>query len=288
MNNTKYRVQNVYAVIVTYNHDNIFLSKMINNLTYCNVKIVFVNNSDKKINCNASDYYEIKNKFNYGLAKALNQGIQYCLAKNPKLIILFDQDSLISRSNLDLLIETSSEIFKQKKIAATGPSFIEQNTNKIHGFANYNIFQISARRSFAKITDALYLITSGTVLNPLYLNKIGLMNEKLFIDYIDVEWGFRARSLGYSLLGLNDILMLHSVGDKNFSFLFYKVPVHSSLRLYYQTRNSFYLYKRKYMPMRWKFADFIYFIKRSFLYVIIKPKNIKVIYKAIIDGIKIK
>lgn len=274
-----------FAVIVTYNHDNDILDKLLNCLYQEKIHIVIVKNSKQKITFNNTIFSVIENDDNYGLAYALNQGISLCVNQNPKLIILFDQDSYINNDDINILTCRAKEIFQYNKVAAIGPSFTELNTNRSHGFANYKGIGIVDRKTNNKVSDALYLITSGTVLNPLCLEEVGLMNEKLFIDYIDIEWGLRAKSKGYSIKGFQDVKLMHQVGDRKISCLFYNVPLHSSIRLYYQTRNSVYLYKKKYMPLRWKVADIIYFFKRSLLYLYVDFKNYKIILKGIVDGI---
>ncbi len=276
----------LFAVIVTYHHDDDMLGKLLISLDKASYNVIIIKNSDEKIESNSVYCTQIQNSKNVGLAKALNQGIEKAMEFNPKLILLFDQDSFIKPDQLHILADEAIKIFRKSKVAAVGPSFSENNVNITHGFAHYSGLIVSAKRLNVKSCDSLYLITSGTVLNPLYLGEIGLMNENLFIDYIDIEWGMRARSLGYRLVGLNEVHMEHLVGDAMFSFLWYKVPLHSTTRLYYQTRNSIFLYKMKHLPLRWKIADFIYFIKRSILYLIVNIKNINVISKAILDGVR--
>jgi rhamnosyltransferase len=276
----------LFAIVVTYNHNDIILSKLLLSLNMASFNIIIVNNSHKKIIVNFNIFSHINNNNNFGLAKAINQGIEKAMIHNPKLIMLFDQDSFILDDQLKLMANEAINIFNNSNVAAIGPSFIEKNVFIVHGFANYNGLIVSAKPSNEIYVDALYLITSGTVINPMFLNKIGLMNENLFIDYVDIEWGLRARSHGYKLLGLNNFKMQHLVGDKAFSFLWFKIPLHSNFRLYYQTRNSILLYKMKHIPFRWKIADLIYFTKRSAIYLIVDYKNIKVIYRAFKDGIK--
>ncbi|WP_071467524.1 glycosyltransferase [Polynucleobacter asymbioticus] len=281
--------KNIFAVIVTFNQDNNLLSELISNLIRCDINLIVVKNSEHKINVVSTNVYEIQNSYNIGLSAALNLGIKYCLKNNAEMIFLFDQDSRIDISSISSLIFEAEKLFNfENNIAAIGPSFVELNTNKIHGFARLKFLKVSSHRSRVNYNEALYLITSGSVLNPKALIQVGLMDENLFIDYIDVDWGMRARNFGYKLIGINSIVMNHMVGDNSINFLGRAVPVHSKFRLYYQTRNSIYMYKKSNVLIIWKISDFIYFLKRSFLYIFIDYKNLKIITKAIIDGLKMK
>lgn len=280
--------EKVYAVIVTYNPDEAILAKLVNSLEKCNINIIIVNNSEKNNEIYSNNFIEIKNTYNIGLSKALNCGIKHALANFADFIILFDQDSFISDDNLSKLVWNAKNIFKGSNVAAVGPTFLEQNTNKLHGFAHYKGIKVSsARLSNREKNIALYLITSGTVINPLLIESIGLMDEALFIDYIDIEWGLRANSLGYKIIGLNEVIMMHRVGDSQYNMCGYNVPIHSSMRLYYQSKNAIYLYRKENIPLRWKIIDGIYFMKRSILYLIIDIRNFKIILNGIKDGFKL-
>ena len=278
-----------HAIVVTYQQNQKILNRLIANLFKSGFEITLINNGTKKIVVKNSALTVIKNDNNIGLSKALNQGINIAILSSPIGIALFDQDSSISIDCLNKLkIEAACLFSKEKNVAAVGPSFFEKNSNILHGFARLKFLKISFKMTHQNYNEALFLITSGSVLNPSYLSIIGLMDENLFIDYIDTEWGLRARSLGFRLIGLNEVKMNHTVGDKYISIFGKRIPIHSNTRLYYQTRNSIYMYKLKLVPIQWKVADFIYFIKRSTLYILIDFRSIKTLIKGIIDGLALK
>ena len=278
--------KNIYAVIVAFNHDDYIINILIKNLLICGVNILIVNNSNKSIKYHDPRIDIIFNKENLGLSKALNIGINYCLEFSPELILLFDQDSCINELNLNKLINEASFNFKNNDVAAIGPSFHEEITGKLYGFPHYKFLKISSsREKNIKYSNPLYLITSGTVLNPRFIRQIGLMDEKFFIDYIDIEWGLRAKHLGYRLIGLNEVFMNHIVGEKYIKILFYSLSYHNSTRLYYQIKNSLLITSFTHIPIRWKIANGILTVKRIIFYTIINKSNFKVILKAIKDGI---
>lgn len=277
----------IYVVIPLFNHNEIHVINFLSEIVSAGFLPIVVNNNVSQLSFAAA--VTINNYFNCGIAKALNQGVKYALEKNADQIILFDQDSFLCAEELNVLSGSASILFaNDEKIAAAGPMFFEKNSNQLHGFAQYGLFKIKKVVTKTPAVTCVYLITSGTVLHPKCLENVGLMDESLFIDYVDVEWCLRATSLGYKIYGMPNVLLNHEVGYFKRRFLCYQVPYHSQFRLYYQTRNSILMYMRGYIPARWKFCDIIYFFKRSFFYIYIDRDSVKTIFKAISDAIKSK
>jgi rhamnosyltransferase len=88
----------------------------------------------------------------------------------------------------------------------------------------------------------------------------------MFIDYVDIEWGLRARRCGYRSYGVCAAAMTHSIGDSPITLLGKRYLVHSPLRHYYHFRNAAWLYKQKYVPLQWKLADGLRLATRYLFY----------------------
>ena len=41
------------------------------------------------------------------------------------------------------------------------------------------------------------------------------MKESYFIDNIDLEWCFRAKSKGYELIGTDEAVLYHAIGERS-------------------------------------------------------------------------
>ena len=65
------------------------------------------------------------------------------------------------------------------------------------------------------MTESDHLISSGSLIRLDVFDKVGLMLEELFIDFVDIEWGMRAKKNGYICYIANNVLMKHSIGDKS-------------------------------------------------------------------------
>ena len=113
--------------------------------------------------------------------------------------------------------------------------------------------------------------------------KIGFFDENLFIDLVDTEWCYRAKSMGYNCVSINKVIIKQHLGDRSVKFLNYTKPIHSPLRMYYFFRNSIYLYKFKYFSINWCVVDFVRNTLR-FLFYMLAVKDRPIYFKYIIKG----
>jgi rhamnosyltransferase len=103
-----------------------------------------------------------------------------------------------------------------------------------------------------------FLIASGSLIPTESLETLGGMEERLFIDYVDLEWCFRASAAGFGLYGAPAAELRHRQGDAVVRLRWLggrTVVCHSPLRLYYTIRNRLALYCRSYVPKRWIVKD---------------------------------
>jgi rhamnosyltransferase len=99
--------------------------------------------------------------------------------------------------------------------------------------------------------DIDYLITSGSVVNLTLFDEIGGFDEALFIDEVDLEYCYRAKTKGYKIIKFTHIFLQHSLGKISYfrslkSGKLTPRTLHSPLRVYYMLRN--YLYVAKLYP----------------------------------------
>ena len=133
------------------------------------------------------------------------------------------------------------------------------------------------------------LISSGTLVSIDAFDKIGRFDETLFIDNVDLEWCCRARARGFLLFGVCDAQLDHRLGDqRRVVFDRLVLVVHSPLRMYYQTRNRILLYRRGYMPLKWKLKDNLRMVARFaaiMLFVAPRLEYLRMTALAIRDGV---
>jgi rhamnosyltransferase len=214
-------------------------------------------------------------KKNVGLAAALNKGIQKAFNLGAKWVYLSDQDSVLSSDFKNLAIKHSQLIPKNYKVATIGPSYFNEVTKKDGRIVQSRFLRSkhdkSSGNKFYIETDSL--ITSGSFISKISLDHSGLMDERFFIDLIDIEWGLRARSKGYSIFMLTQLKLSHRLGVFGQNFFWTIFPIHPPLRIYYYFRNSIYLYKQDYISFSWKFNHGLKNIFRFLFYIVlVKPR----------------
>jgi rhamnosyltransferase len=231
---------------------------------------------------------------NLGLSTALNNALTLLADKGIEFALLLDQDSLPEPDMVRILLRGfASSSAVRRPVAAVGPAI----RDVLHDNAEYFVrLGLPANRRIRSAADAGteffevdFLITSGTLLHVPALADVGLMDESLFIDSIDFDWSFHARSRGYALLATFSAAMRHRRGDE-----IRRAPgglsirVHSASRLYFMHRNRLRLYTRNYVPLAWKIHDFGRMLVKMGLLVVFVPNrfaNLRAISRGIRDGL---
>ncbi len=195
---------------------------------------------------------------NTGIAAAQNIGIARAREMAGDYVLLSDQDSVPGRSMVATL---AAAIENQQnegiKVACAGPRYIDMRQENPPPFIRVRGLRLErcSCQTEETVVPVDYLIASGCLIPMPVLDRIGGMREDLFIDYVDIEWGLRARKSGYQSIGVCAAGMAHSLGDSPIALFGRKFPMHSPLRHYYHFRNAILLYKESWVPLNWKCVD---------------------------------
>lgn len=273
------KLHKIAAVVVTYNPGERFNQLLSALVHQVDITYVVDNGSDEPLQLpdpQIQNTHSILLDKNYGIAKAQNVGITAAIEENAEFILLLDHDSIPSQNMVERLMrEMLGLLASGKPVAAIGPRYVDKRQNNPPPFVS--IQGLSVKRLSCElgvsVVPVSYLIASGSLIPVETLQKVGLMREELFVDYVDIEWGMRAAEIGYQSYGVCDAYMDHDLGDKPINFLGKKIPLHSPLRHYYLFRNAIYLYKSSYLPWTWKVGDFYrLLLKYGFYTIFAKPR----------------
>lgn len=238
-------MDDTYLIIVLYNPTEeckLYWREKSDEIGNC----IFVDNSsnpDEVFFSSFSDYIPLYE--NKGIAAAQNIGIKRAKDKNAVCVIFFDQDSKISKKLcLQLREEFKNLIIREGiRCGALGPSVINIETGE-----KYKGSEIIDGTPVETST----IISSGTITSLDVLDRVGLMNERLFIDLVDHEWCWRAKNKGYAIFRSTRAVLKHHVG-LNTKYLFGNYMIVSAPeRYYYQYRNTLWLLKTSLPPIVWK------------------------------------
>jgi rhamnosyltransferase len=271
------------AVIVTYRPDEAVFFRLLERL-HDQVQLVCIvdNGSDSRFLTAlsarlAGHEHLLPLGANLGIAEAQNRGIALAKQLGATHVILFDHDSSPA---LDMVSRLSGELFRLEakgfRVASIGPRYLDERQDNPPPFIRVKGLRLT-RCLVAEDGDSVevnYLIASGCLIPVDVLNEVGGMNSDLFIDYVDIEWGQRARAKGYRNFGCFSALMQHSLGDEPIFFLKEAYPVRSPLRHYYMFRNAVLLYRMRHIPFDWKLADgFRLWLKFVFYCLFASPRR---------------
>jgi rhamnosyltransferase len=229
---------------------------------------------------------------NLGIAQAQNIGITEALADGVSRVVLFDQDSNPGGGMIDALIQGESELITRgMSFAAVGPAFIESETGKVSPAVRYTFRGLQTVPIDSKSVvpvESHFLISSGTLIRRSALEKVGLMNAELFIDWVDNEWCLRARQMRMFCYIIPNAKMHHKVGDGVKIILGKTIHLHTETRNYFLLRNAVFLMRSKSMGWRWKVS----FLPRMPIYILLYPLLAKhkarcllMIIRGLLDGL---
>lgn len=197
---------------------------------------------------------------NRGVASGFNIGIRESRAWGADFVLLLDHDSIPSSDMVTRLVAgyRSAAATSLLPIAAVGPSIVDARDDREYPFIRLGwLRNVHLRCTQGEgLVPCDFLISSGALLAVDHVPAIGEFDDSLFIDSVDFEWCCRARSLGFALVGVCAARLDHWLGDERRQVVGdTALVVHSPQRLYYMTRNRLLLYRRTYVPLKWKAKD---------------------------------
>ncbi|MGN0862333.1 MAG: glycosyltransferase family 2 protein, partial [Stenotrophomonas koreensis] len=199
---------------------------------------------------------------NLGVASAINQAAAHARGNGYKQLLVLDQDSLLAD---DMVVHLQHALSAPgagtgRPVAAVGPVFVDRRTGEVAPFVRIGpLLNRKLAVAPGEQVECDFLISSGTLVPLSVLERVGGMDESLFIDNVDLEWSFRARHQGYRLLGVGNARMVHAIGDRVYPVTLFgrrlSFSLHGPVRLYYMTRNRLLLYVRPQTPWAWISQD---------------------------------
>lgn len=290
--------EKICAVIITYFPELNSLRKLLQRLRGQVSQVVIVDNSNQGYSEDAFVDFEafvivIHNHGNDGIATAQNQGIIWAKKHFFTHVLLLDQDSLPETHMVRELLRLEKRKLAQGiPVAAVGPNVLDRLTHIAEPLVQIKKLWVEKKYcdKVATCRKVDYLISSGCLIRFEALAAIGLMDERFFIDLVDVEWSLRSRKEGFHLYVACLAELYHTIGIKKKVFRRQKITSHQPERLYYQYRNFLILARRtKVSPFGWfSYHFFRYLLPRLLVFCLFvgpRLKNTNMIARGLYDGI---
>tara|TARA_B110000977_G_scaffold24253_1_gene29509 strand:+ start:103 stop:1014 length:912 start_codon:yes stop_codon:yes gene_type:complete len=273
--------------------------------TYKNKIIFFVDNGSKdgsgdKIALEFPDINYIQNEINEGFTGANNIALKVILKQNFDYVLLLNNDTEV-KPNFLTHLEASMNF--DENLAATQPlilDFPNKNTIWNAGGSFNSFFGLSKTRFKGMIYKPKLKIDTSTewisgcciLVKIAVIHEVGLLDNRFFAYFEDVDWSIRMTNLGYKLgVVPKSIIYHHSSGSSKKNNTSNEGNL-SPYAHYLNVRNHIYLIKKHTFFFN-SIGSLIYQILKitSYsIYFILRFRfgKFKMVWRGVSDGIKIK
>lgn len=239
-------VTNVLAIVVTYNSDIDRLKACLCSLKAQSQIIVIDNSISKekqrqiKAICNNLKTSHVCLGKNVGIAAAQNIGIRWAQEHLFSDLILADDDSQFPDNFVASLCEIRASLNWPKVVISA--QICDSTGRPLVNRLNWRFSKVGPVRQVREMTS------SGTLIPVQIFEYVGPFDERLFIDCVDYEWGWRAIRHGVKIYEAQQVKLNHVLGEYRVLGMAVPAPV----RHYYQVRNVFRLAFGPKAPLLWR------------------------------------
>lgn len=193
---------------------------------------------------NDSKVKVVLNKENLGIAWSCNFAAKFMLKNDFEWLLTLDQDSLPNDNYVSQMLQISKQInqtFSQnnfqndRKIGLICPTYFYESTCVLQR-------QNKEKSDFYQIQIGM---SSGSFINRRVFEKDVFCEEKLFVDYFDLEFHLALQNSGFEIFEASKIILNHKLGSICKKTIFGKtfIPTnYPAFRRYYQARNRIFVY----------------------------------------------
>ena len=232
----------------------------LNSLTASGIKVVLIDNTPGAENQFIEDpsIHHIRLGRNTGLAHALNVGLSMAKALGLGRLILLDQDSRLTSGIAQVLLDHIA----RTPLTIAGPRLTGVQKLFEH---------LTPIRGPVLLTSELP--TSGMTFRISDIPEAFVFNEDLFLDYVDFDACWRLKISGIQCHQLQDITMVHALGIGTQRVLGFPINMPRTYRHYFQFRDSLYLAKRDYVPIRQRMRLLALLLIKFTMYPLLLPEG---------------
>ena len=212
-----------------------------------------------------------KNTKNLGIAASLNSILKKL--KDYKYVFFLDQDTKIKRSELHSHYEKFQNIESNNKI---GMGVACYYFKKKYQYIFKKPFGLGVYPHDSNITPRVYYANlSGLLVDFAKMKRVGFFDSNLFMDYVDVEFGFRANNRGYRVYINNNIILNHKIGD-----IVLRLPVFNRLLSIHRPSRMINIHKTLYKVLfgNYPYIKFTYKLSQLVKLLIKLPLNLTFLF----------
>jgi len=202
----------------------------------------------------------IRNSENLGTSGTVRTGFAHASEHGFEWIWIFDADSVPEPEALENLLAFFERLPPEKQeqvcFLAGWPLTATGETKQQPIRLQRPMLEFIPLTSDREFTECDCMIWSGTLFRTAAVDQIGLPTGDYVLDIAEIEYGYRARRLGFTSYIVHDSLIRHDVGrDAGAAHRVFRLgPIRLKLselsphRCYYSIRNMIYFWLYQYKP----------------------------------------
>ncbi len=246
-------MRSVYIIIVNWNglKDTYECIRSVLNISYKNYTILVVDNGSdkddsKEIATKFPEVITLRSESNLGFSGGNNLGIKYAMDKGAEYILLLNNDTIVEKDFLDVLVNIAS---KNQTIGLAVPkiNYYSEPSKVWYAGGYISKFRGAALTEGCGKSDSKYtedkFVTFATacclLIDKRVINDIGLMDENYFLYLEDADYCLRSYNSGYKILFAAQSKIYHKINKST-------TKENNYIPLYYNTRNRLTFIKKFY------------------------------------------
>jgi hypothetical protein len=235
---------------------------------------------------------------NLGFTGGNNAGINYSINHNYQYTLLLNNDTFVEPDFLSILV---SYLDENPGTGAIQPKIYFNHNRKLlwNGGSWFNPWTGNdyvegtgkpSSKTSENLKEPDWLTGCALMIRNDVIRKIGLLDESLFMYYEDVDYSFRIKKAGYSLMYHPKSVIYHIAGASTRALKKGKEGFLSPVVHYYLVRNRIWFLKKYLRPVHIITAAIMVsgYLTGALTYFLLRGRfeKLKTVIKAIRDGLK--
>ena len=220
----------------------------------------------------------IQNQDNQGLAKALNQLLDRAEHHGFTWVLTLDDDSVCDAD----MVRKFQKCTDRERAGIICPIARDDRTEQK---------KAEIRSECSRIE---HCITAGSLTNVEAWRAVGGFDERMFIDFVDIEFCTRLRENGYRIWQVKDTFVHQQYGNIRGSFTLFGRKLYrfdySPTRVYYSVRNQIYYLRkhRKSVSVARQIAFLTGYIGKRIVFERQRIASVRAVTRGLRDGIRMQ
>ena len=195
-------------------------------------------------------------------------------------IIFFDQDTRIPDGHIKKLVSQYRNLKRQNvNPGCLGPVYYN---------ASSGMLEVPGKRMHITkhVWNVKSVITSSMLCEYRNLKRIGFWNEEIFLDMSDWDLCWRFMKQGFVCCMTAVSVIHHTVGEGELRAGPFRIRIGKPFREYYQIRDCLYLFRKDYVPFKFRIRFILMLSVRSPLHILLldhKRERVRFILRGIKD-----